>query len=51
LVYQLDARCRRLLWVGEQRKVKTLLRFFHWFGPERSQALRFICSDMWRPDL
>ena len=26
LVYQIDAECRRLLWIGQERKVKTLLR-------------------------
>jgi transposase len=51
LVYQIDAGCRRLLWVGQDRKVKTLLGFFRWFGKERSAALGFICSDMWRPYL
>jgi transposase len=51
LVYQIDEHCRRLLWVGQERRVKTLLRFFRWFGKERSAALRFICSDMWRPYL
>ena len=28
LVYQIDEGCRRLLWVGQERRVKTLLRFF-----------------------
>jgi transposase len=51
LVYQIDAQCKRLLWVGRQRKVKTLLGFFRWFGVERSQQLKFICSDMWKPYL
>ena len=51
LVYQIDERCRRLLWVGQERKAKTLLRFFRWFGIERSLALRFVCSDMWQPYL
>lgn len=51
LVYQIDEGSRRLLWVGRDRRVKTLLRFFRWFGRERSAALRFICSDMWRPYL
>ena len=37
--------------MGEKRTVKTLLTFFHWLGPERSAALRFICSDMWKPYL
>ena len=49
LGYQIDRHCKRLLWVGEQRTVKTLLRFFRWFGKDRSQALRFVCSDMWKP--
>jgi len=51
LVYQIDPHCKRLLWVGEKRTVKSLLRFFRWFGKERSQALDFICSDMWKPYL
>lgn len=51
VVYQLDEGRRRLLWVGAERRVKTLLGFFRWFGPERTAALRFICSDMWRPYL
>ena len=50
-MYQLDDGHRRLLWVGEHRKIKTLLRFFRWFGKERTGALRFICSDMWKPYL
>src|SRR3989441_11580291 len=51
LVYQLDAGGKRLLWLGEHRTVKTLLRFFRWLGHDRSAALRFICSDMWKPYL
>lgn len=51
VVYQIDAGIRRLLWVGQDRKAKTLLRFFRWFGPERTARLRFICSDMWQPYL
>jgi len=51
LVYQIDANCRRLLWVGKKRKVKTLLGFFRWFGQERTKELRYICSDMWKPYL
>ena len=51
LIYQIDAHCKRLLWVGEKRTVRTLLRFFRWFGKERTQALQFICSDMWKPYL
>lgn len=48
LVYQIDAGCRRLLWVGEGHTKKTLEGFFAWFGKERSAALKFVCSDMWK---
>jgi len=51
LVYQIDSHCKRLLWVGEKRTVRTLLRFFRWFSKERSQSLNFVCSDMWKPYL
>jgi transposase len=51
LVYQIDEYCKRPLWVRQERKVKTLLRFFHWFGRERSQGREFVCSDMWKPYL
>ena len=51
LVYQLNAGARRLLWCGPERRVKTLLRFFHQFGKERSAQLKFVCSDMWAPYL
>lgn len=49
LVYQLNAGMRRLLFVGPERKAKTLLRFFRDFGPERCLRLAFVCSDMWQP--
>jgi transposase len=51
LVYQIDTACKRLLWIGQERRVKTLLRFFRWFGAERTHALRYVCSDMWKPYL
>jgi transposase len=51
VVYQIDNGCRRLLWVGQDRTLKTTLRFFRWLGRERSAALRFVCSDMWKPYL
>lgn len=51
LVYQIDGHCKRLLWIGEKRTVKTLLRFFRWLGRDRSHALQFVCSDMWKPYL
>jgi transposase len=51
LVYQIDEGMRRLLFVGQERKAKTLLRFFKEFGDERSHRLKFVCSDMWKPYL
>jgi hypothetical protein len=51
VVYQIDNGCRRLLWVAQDRTHKTMLRFFRWFGRERSAALRWVCSDMWKPYL
>lgn len=51
LVYQVDKTCRRLLFIGKDRRVKTLLRFFYRFGKERSQKIRAICSDLWKPYL
>jgi len=51
VVYQIDQGRKRLLWVGEHRKAKTLLSFFRWLGKERSEQLQNVCSDMWRPYL
>ncbi len=51
VVYQIDDGHKRLLWVGEHRKIKTLIRFFRWLGKERSKKLQNVCSDMWRPYL
>lgn len=51
LVYQLDSGRKRLLWIGQNRTVKCLLRFFIWLGKERSASLKYICSDMWKPYL
>lgn len=51
VVYQIDRHCRRLLWVGPDRTVDTLLGFFREFGEERAAQLRYVCSDMWKPYL
>ncbi|NOG82279.1 MAG: ISL3 family transposase [Planctomycetes bacterium] len=51
LVFQIDSVCKRLLFVGQNRSAKTLLRFFHFFGKERSGQLKAICSDLWKPYL
>jgi transposase len=51
LVYQIDEQCKRLLWIGRNRETTTMEAFFDWFGRRRSNALEFICSDMWKPYL
>ena len=51
VVYQIDDHCKRLLWVGRDRTTIRFMRFFHWFGDERTRKLQFVCSDMWKPYL
>ena len=51
LVYQINSEAIRLLWIGKDRTVKTLLRFFRFLGKERSRKLECVCSDMWKPYL
>ena len=51
VVYQINRDAVRLLWVGEKRTTKTLLRFFRWLGPSRTQQIQYVCSDMWKPYL
>jgi len=48
LVYQLDAGCKRLLWIGRERTATSFLGFFRMLGKERSAQIRFVCSDMWK---
>ena len=51
VIYQIDAHCRRLLWLGRRRSQATLRRGLKALGPEVVQGLRFVCSDMWQPYL
>lgn len=51
LVYQIDAHCTRLLWVGKERTVKTFEEFFDMLGSDLSSKIEFVCSDMWKPYL
>jgi transposase len=48
VVYQIDSHCKRLLWIGLDRRVETLEGFFHQFGEPFAAGLKFICSDMWK---
>jgi transposase len=51
VIYQIDAGCRRLLWVGRRRSQATLRRGLKALGPGVVKGLRFVCSDMWKPYL
>lgn len=50
LVYQIDAGCRRLLFVGKDRTEATLLQFFDCFKGYTEQ-IEAVCSDLWKPYL
>ncbi len=51
VVYQINEGCRRLLWIGKDRKQNTLVAFFKWFGRGPSSKLRAVATDMWQPFL
>ena len=51
LVYQIEAGCTRLLWVGEKRTKEAFQKFFDMIGTELAQGIEFVCSDMWKPYL
>lgn len=51
LVYQIDNGRKRLLWIGKDRTEESFRGFFRMLGEGRSQALKFVCSDMWKPYL
>ena len=51
LVYQIDAGCRRLLYIAKDRKEDSLREFFSWFTTDRARSIGFVCSDMWKPYL
>ena len=48
LVYQIDAGCRRLRWIGRGRSHKSFKPFFTWLGVERCARVRYFGSDMWK---
>ncbi|AWP23864.1 hypothetical protein C4901_11440 [Acidiferrobacter sp. SPIII_3] len=50
-MYQINEGMKRLLFVVEDRREKSLRQFFTWFGKERSALITFVCSDMWKPYL
>jgi transposase len=48
LVYQLDHGRRRLLHIAKQRTAQSFHAFFDMLGDERSRAILFVASDMWK---
>jgi transposase len=51
LVYQIDAGCRRLLWIGRERTEASLRGGLDLLGDTFCSGLRFVCSDLWQPYL
>lgn len=51
LVYQIEAGCVRLLWVGKERTEASFEKFFTLIGAELAEKIEFVCSDMWKPYL
>ena len=51
LVYQIQAGCVRLLWVGQERTKQSFELFFTLIGKELAEQIEFVCSDMWKPYL
>jgi transposase len=51
LVYQIEAGCIRLLWIGQERTKQSFARFFALLGRELCAKVEFVCSDMWKPYL
>jgi transposase len=49
LIYQIDAGCRRLLWIGRERTEASLRGGLDLLGDTFCSGLRFVCSDLWQP--
>jgi transposase len=48
LVYQIDHHRRRLLHIARDRTGASFNTFFDMLGDERSKAIAFVASDMWK---
>lgn len=51
LVFEITQGSKRLLWIGEDRTAKTLLKFFKLLGEKRYLNITVVSSDMWKPYL
>jgi transposase len=48
LVYQIDHGRRRLLHIAKDRTAASFGKFFDMLGEERTRAIEFVASDMWK---
>lgn len=48
VIYEIDAQCRRLLWVGRKRTAATLRKGLAALGDPVLKGIRYVCSDMWK---
>ena len=51
LVYQIEQGLTRLLWIGQERTIKSFQGFFTLIGTALASKIEFVCSDMWQPYL
>jgi transposase len=47
VIYEIDAQCRRLLWVGRKRTAATLRKGLAALGKPVLNGIQYVCSDMW----
>ena len=40
-----------MLWIGKDHTVESFEQFFTLIGKQLSEAIEFVCSDMWKPYL
>lgn len=48
VVYQIDAHCKRLLWIGKDRTAESFSCFFDLLGEALCGGIQYVCSDMWK---
>jgi len=48
VIYEIDAQCRRLLWVGRKRTAATLRKGLAALGEPVLNGIQYVCSDMWK---
>jgi len=49
LIVVLDYETGRVVWVGKDRKARTLKRFFSGMSPEQRRQFEAVVMDMWEP--